>query len=153
MKDTHDFLGILKRNGATTGQAFAAAEGHFTRRLPTDVAEAVLRQAAAEGTPIMVFVGNRGCLQIHSGPVKAIKPMGPWINVMDPDFNLHLHQDRVASAWHVRKPTGDGDVNSVELLDADGQVLVRFFGARKPGVPELAAWRALAHGLEAASEA
>ncbi len=152
MTDTHQFFGILKRSGATSGQAFAAAEGRFTRRLPTDVAAAVLHQAAEQGTPIMVFVGNRGCIQIHSGPVKAIKPMGPWINVMDPDFNLHLHQQRVASAWHVRKPTEDGDVNSVELLDADGQVLVRFFGARKPGVPELEGWRALAQGLEAMTE-
>jgi hypothetical protein len=37
----------------------------------------------------MCFVGNRGCIQIHTGPVKNIKIMGPWLNVMDPGFNLH----------------------------------------------------------------
>jgi hypothetical protein len=46
-----------------------------------------------QAMPVMIFVGNMGCIQIHGGPVEKIVPMGPWINVMDPRFNLHLRAD------------------------------------------------------------
>lgn len=95
----------------------------------------------------MVFVGSEGMIQIHSGPVTNIQPYGPWINVMDERFNLHLRADLVASAWAVRKPTRDGEVNSVELYDKDGNNIALFFGRRKPGIPERASWRELVSAL------
>ena len=41
----------------------------------------------------------------------------------------------------------DGTVTSVEVFDAYGDLMAMFFGARKPGKPELAPWRALATSL------
>jgi len=91
----------------------------------------------------MCFVGNPGMIQIHTGPVKRVEVMGDWLNVLDLSFNLHLREDRIATTWVVRKPTADGIVTSVELFDATGSTMAMFFGERKPGKPELAAWRAL----------
>ncbi|HNG93406.1 MAG TPA: ChuX/HutX family heme-like substrate-binding protein, partial [Acidobacteriota bacterium] len=79
----------------------------------------------------------------HTGPVSKIVPYGDWINVMDPDFNLHLRETGIASAWIVRKPTLDGDVTSLELFDQEGNNIALFFGERKPGKPELQSWRDL----------
>ena len=76
------------------------------------------RARPRRGLPVMVFVGNRGCLQIHSGPVHRVEVVGPWLNVLDPGFNLHLREDRVAAAWVVRKPSVHGDIHSLELYDA-----------------------------------
>jgi putative hemin transport protein len=101
----------------------------------------------------MVFVGNPGMLQIHSGPIQGVMSVGSWINVMDPRFNLHLRSDSVAQAWLVRKPTVDGIVTSVELFNDDGEAIAMFFGERKPGKPELSTWRALADDLLARSTA
>ena len=67
----------------------------------------------------MVFVGNRGCLQIHAGPVHRVEMVGPWLNVLDPGFNLHLREDRVTAAWVARKPSGHGDIHALELYDAE----------------------------------
>lgn len=47
----------------------------------------------------------------------------------------------------VRKPTRDGIVTSLELFDADGFCFVQFFGERKPGKPELDAWREIVAAL------
>jgi putative hemin transport protein len=91
----------------------------------------------------MCFVGNRGCIQIHSGPIHRVEPMGPWLNILDPGFNLHLRQDRVASAWAVWKPQSDSAVHSLELFDSDGELIAQIFGERKPGLPERADWQAL----------
>jgi putative hemin transport protein len=70
---------------------------------------------------------------------------------MDPRFNLHLQMDSVAKAWLVRKPTDDGIVTSVELFDGNGEAIAMFFGERKPGKPELTAWRSLVSELLARS--
>jgi putative hemin transport protein len=141
MRDTHEFFGLLRRLEVSRLQAMRhAPEGH-ARRVAVDALDRLLPVAAGLALPIMVFVGNPGCIQIHTGPVARIAPMGPWINVLDPGFNLHLRRDRVDQAWVVRKPTSDGVVSSLELFDADGGTIALVFGERKPGAPELAAWR------------
>jgi putative hemin transport protein len=95
----------------------------------------------------MCFVGNRGCIQIHSGPIASVKPMGPWINVMDESFHLHLRADRIAEAWAVRKPTKDGHVTSIEAFDAEGGMIIQFFGKRHEGEVERQDWRWLVEHL------
>ena len=49
--------------------------------------------------------------------------------------------------WVVEKPTTDGVVTSVEAFDGTGEVMAMFFGVRKPGLPELQAWRDLVREL------
>jgi putative hemin transport protein len=119
--------------------------------LPREAVRATLMDASFSGTPIMCFVGNPGCIQIHSGPVSRIEPMDirgvSWLNVLDADFNLHLREDSIAHVWAVEKPTSDGVVTSVEAFDHAGELMAMFFGARKPGKPELVAWRELVRGL------
>lgn len=143
LRDTHDFFGLLERFGLARTQALRLAESRFAYPVATDSPTRLLGAAAESSVPIMVFVGNPGCIQIHTGPVRQVKPMGPWINVLDPEFNLHLRQDLVTEAWVVRKPTVDGIVTSLELFAAGGDLIAQFFGARKPGIPEKAEWRAL----------
>jgi putative hemin transport protein len=143
MTDTHQFHGMLRRFGAARTQALRLADPQFVRAVGNDALAQVLELAAREGLSIMVFVGNPGMIQIHTGPVHTVKAMGPWINVLDPGFNLHLRTDLVAQTFVVRKPTADGIVTSLELFDANGDNIAMLFGARKPGQPELAGWRAL----------
>ncbi|MNY03696.1 Hemin transport protein HemS [compost metagenome] len=50
-------------------------------------------------------------------------------------------------AWVARKPTRDGIVTSLELFDTEGEMVALFFGKRKPGNPELEAWREVAASL------
>ncbi|WP_373422065.1 hemin-degrading factor [Burkholderia gladioli] len=141
MQDTHEFFGMLRKFGAGRLQALRLAGESRALRLEDGALRALFDDVAASGLPIMVFVGNAGMIQIHTGPVANLVPMGPWLNVMDPDFNLHLRTDLVDSVWLVRKPTSDGVVSSVELFDERGETIAMLFGARKPGAPELAGWR------------
>lgn len=149
LKDTHDFFPLLRRHKVGRHQALRLAGPDFARRLAPRAARATLEAAAESGLPIMVFVGNPGVIQIHTGPVSNLRPTGPWFNVLDPAFNLHLREDRIADVWHVRKPTSDGDVNSIELFDAAGEQIALMFGKRKPGQPESPAWQALAAAVAA----
>jgi putative hemin transport protein len=96
----------------------------------------------------MIFVGNRGCIQIHSGPIERLLEVPGWFNVVDPTFNLHLREAAVARVFSVRKPTDDGVVTSIEAFDGHDRNILLMFGARKPGTPELEQWRALVAGVE-----
>lgn len=143
LRDTHEFFGLLRRHSLRRLDAMHLAAPQFAQRVDGGAARAVLEGAAANGTPIMVFVGNPGCIQIHGGPVKRVAIMGPWLNVLDPRFNLHLREDAIHEAWAVRKPTVDGLVSSLELYAKDGELIAQFFGLRKPGQPERCGWRQL----------
>jgi len=153
MKDVHQFFGMLRRHNISREQAFRLVGAPHAEPVDPAQMESMLEQAASSELSIMCFVGNRGNIQIHTGPVATIKRMGPWLNVLDPEFNLHLLESGVRSAWLVRKPTVDGVVTSIELYDAAGETVAQFFGQRTEGEPENPVWRALAESLLSAEEA
>lgn len=145
MKDTHEFFGLLGKHAVERQQCFRIVENQYAQRVSNSAVRSMLMEASFDGTPIMVFVSSGGCIQIHTGPVKRIEPMEIgstlWLNVLDPSFNLHLREDSIANVWVVEKPTSDGIVSSLEAFDEQGELMAMFFGARKPGKPELNAWR------------
>jgi putative hemin transport protein len=147
MKDTHEFVGMLRKFDVTRTQALRLAGPELAYPAPPDAARELLDDVARTGLPIMIFVGNPGCIQIHTGPVRNLKPVDRWLNVLDPGFNLHLRADRIASAWIVKKPTLDGTVTSLELFDAAGDTIAMLFGKRKPGTPEMPEWQATVERL------
>ncbi len=157
MTDTHQFFPLLKQFGLERQQSFRLVEGRYTHRVEKAAVREMLLEAAFDGTPIMVFVGSPGCIQIHTGPVKRVEPMDihgkTWLNVLDPGFNLHLREDLIEDVWVVEKPTSDGVVTSVEAFDARGELMAMFFGARKPGQSELQAWRHIVAHLQTSGTA
>jgi putative hemin transport protein len=148
MKDTHEFFGMLGKFKVGRVQALRLAGEEFARELPARALRSALEAASAEATPIMIFVGNGGCIQIHSGPINRLVEVTGWFNVLDPTFNLHLRESGVARVFSVRKPTDDGVVTSIEAFDNRDRNILLMFGARKPGKPELEPWRALVAQIE-----
>lgn len=147
LTDVHQFFGMLKTLKLSRRQAVRMVGQDYAWLVDNDAVSAMFHHVAAGAMPIMCFVGNRGCIQIHSGPVKSIKPMGPWINVLDETFHLHLRTDHIHEVWAVRKPTKDGHVTSLEVYGADGKMIIQFFGKRHEGEGERDDWRFLAENL------
>ena len=147
MTDTHQFVSILRKLGLERIDAVRGVGDEFAWQIDTSSVGAMLKLSANEKLPIMCFVGNPGCIQIHSGPVETIKEIGPWINVLDPGFNLHLRQDHVKEVWAVRKPTDKGHVTSLEAYDKAGDLIVQFFGKRIEGQDEREGWRIIMEQL------
>ncbi|TNE39172.1 MAG: hemin-degrading factor [Alphaproteobacteria bacterium] len=141
LKDTHAFFPMLKKFKVGREQALRRIGADFAYRVPNDAPRLLLDLARDRDGEIMVFTGNRGCIQIHTGLVKKLVEHGEWYNVLDPMFNLHLNERMVERCWVTRKPTEDGVVTAVEVFGKDGDLIVTFFGKRKPGLPELENWR------------
>lgn len=142
LKDTHDFFALLKKFGVTRTQALRLAPSeYYAQKIDNQATVKVLEAAAKTKTPIMVFVGNKGNIQIHTGRIRKTMWHHTWFNIMDPDFNLHLDMSKIASTYIVRKPAEGDIVTSVEVFNEMGDLIVQFFGKRKPGIPELEEWR------------
>lgn len=147
MTDTHQFHGLLRKLKLGRRQALQSIGEDFAWKLQPEAVEEMMRESAKVELPIMCFVGNHGTIQIHSGPLANIQTMGPWLNIMDPTFHLHLRRDHLAEIWAVRKPTADGHVTSLEALDAKGEMVIQFFGKRKEGFAERPEWRSIMENL------
>ncbi|MCV2894258.1 hemin-degrading factor [Lentibacter sp. XHP0401] len=148
LTDTHQFLRLTSKLKMNRLGAYRIAGEPFVRALAPTAVDQMLRQVAASELEIMVFTGNRGCIQIHSGPIETLKSMGPWQNVLDPRFNLHLRLDHIAEVWAVEKPTQRGPAVSIEAFNAEGGLILQVFGLGKEGRDSRPAWGKLVAGLE-----
>lgn len=144
LKDTHHFFGLLAKYKLNRTQALRLAPaGNYAVKVSNDALRRIFTAAAQKQIPIMVFVGNKNMIQIHTGTVKKLVDMEEWFNVLDPEFNMHLKESSIAESWIVRKPTEDGVVTALECFDKKGNQIVQVFGKRKPGIPEIEEWRAI----------
>ncbi|MBL3571147.1 hemin-degrading factor [Rhodovulum sulfidophilum] len=154
LTDTHQFLQMVRKLKMNRLGAYRIAGAPYVRPLAPDCLHGLLNAVADEALPFMMFVGNRGCIEIHSGPIETVKPTGPWLNILDPGFNLHLRADHVAEVWAVTKPTRRGPALSVEAFDAEGMLILQAFGMRVGDVDHTGPWGeivAALPGLEVAA--
>lgn len=147
LKDTHEFFGMLRKYKVNRLRALEVAGNTYTRKIDKAQLTPMLEKAATDQLPIMVFVGSKGNIQIHQDVIKTVRVMDNWLNILDPNFNMHLNLDEITDTWVVKKPTSDGEVTSIECFNKDRELMVQFFGLRKPGKPELEEWKALVKSL------
>ncbi|MCM2562015.1 hemin-degrading factor [Lutimaribacter sp. EGI FJ00015] len=152
LTDTHQFLRLCAKLKMNRLGAYRIAGAPWVRRLDPNAADDMLHAVRDAGIEVMIFVGNRGCIQIHTGPIHELRPMGPWQNVMDPGFNLHLRRDKVAEIWAVEKPTQRGPAVSVEAFDAEGGLIFQVFGVGKEGRESRPAWGKIVETLPTLQE-
>lgn len=147
MTDVHQFFTLLKRHNLSRQQAFRLVGDDLACQVEPTALTQLLERAQQDANEIMIFVGNRGCVQIFTGVVEKVVPMRGWQNIFNPAFTLHLREDTIAEAWVTRKPTADGHVTSLELFAADGTQIAQLYGQRTEGEPEQQTWRAQIEAL------
>ena len=147
MNDIHQFFMLLKRHNISRQQAFRAVGDDLAYQVDNHAVIHILKAAQASQNEIMLFVGNNGCMQIFTGTIEQFETSvehqsvdTQWINVSSPRFNLQLNQQAIAESWVTRKPTKDGFVSSLELLDEHGKHILQIFGQRSEGQPEQNQW-------------
>ncbi|QHA89713.1 monooxygenase [Serratia rhizosphaerae] len=150
MTDVHQFFQLLSRHQIGRQQAFRAVGDDLAYRVDNGALaqllnaaqQAQLLNAAQQAqNEIMIFVSNRGCVQIFTGQIERLLPQNGWLNVFNRRFTLHLIEEAITESWITRKPTKDGIVTSLELFAADGTQIAQLYGQRSEGQPEQTLWR------------
>ena len=141
LRDTHDFIKLQRKFGVTRQQALRLAGTERAYQVSSTSVRQLLEIVQENETEIMLFVGSSGVIQIHTGLISRLVVKDPYLKVINSNFKLHFREDPVAYCWVVLKPTVDGVVTSLETFNVSEQNTSMFFGKRKPGEPELEAWR------------
>lgn len=89
-------------------QASGAREGMRPGAL-----DAFLHRAAALGTPLDIRVRNPAATLGVVSPIRRVKrsERAPWINVLDPDLEIHLHEARIRAFNLDQGACGAGALN------------------------------------------
>lgn len=149
MTDVHQFFALLRKYNLSRQQAFRLVNDDLACRINTDALPRLLWTLQQDGNEFMIFVGNRGCVQIFTGVLEKLTPMRGWINIFNSAFTLHLREETIDEVWVTRKPTVDGHVTSVELFAKDGTQIAQLYGQRSEGHPEQQQWRTQVDSLTA----
>lgn len=131
--DPPPFASMIAHARMTPAAARRPSGEPLARALAPAAVPRLLDAVARQGVPVMIRVGNKGCIQTHDGPIRTITPMGPWINVMDPRFNLHLRGDHVAEVRAVDQPARPGALCGLAALDRRGMPILEIFRSRRHG--------------------
>ncbi len=150
MTDTHQFNRLVSKLGMNRLGAYRSADPRWVRAVAPESVAGFLQGVRDARQKVILFVGNRGNIQIHWGRFENVKPMGPWLNVLDERFNLHLRGDHIAEVYVVEKPTKRGPAISLEAFDAEGMLIFQCFGQRDGDDDDLATWQGILAALPAA---
>lgn len=71
MTDVHQFFGLLRKYQLSRQQAFRLVSDDLACRVDRHALPSLLETVRREGNEIMIFVGNRGCVQIFTGAPKS----------------------------------------------------------------------------------
>jgi len=106
--------------GFQDGEPLAPAEkaGGTPPAIPTenDAGGQPLEAACASGLAISIEMRRPGLRQAWSGRIETVKPAMGFINVMQPDFHLHL---RDGSVGHWRRGGAADSLGEIELHAED----------------------------------
>lgn len=150
IRDVHEGQAIIQRHGGDRRQVYRALGPRFARPQRAEVVEALLEQLSAHSIESMIFVMNDAAVQSFAGVVCKLLRTGPWFNVLDPGFNLHIKTFGIGEAWFVRKPTEQGWVSTLDVFDHDGREILLITDRRERGQRESACWTELLEALTAA---
>lgn len=149
LNDVHHFPALIEEFKLSRMEACEQAGLPWSREIAADSLEQVLTAVRESQEEIMVFVGNTGIVQIYSGHVQNLKQVGPWYNVLDDKFNLHVNCPMIKRAFVVRKPTDNGQtiVTSIEFFDEQQETVLTLFGRRIEGKVQSEQWQAICERL------
>lgn len=153
IQDVHEGSRIIRDYGNQSQAVYRALGEDYARLLTRDalaedsIIEDLLNHLVAEQQPCMIFARNQGAVQSYAGSLHRLLRTGPWFNVLDPDFNLHLRTDLIAEVWRVSKPSAAGRVDSIVVFDDNGQEILIITDNRRRGEQESTGWRAVLERL------
>jgi putative hemin transport protein len=148
MTNVHHFEALLAKHRVGRLQAFRLMNGDFTHELAPDAFPDLLKKLDATGEQVMVFVANRGFVQIFSGPARAPKRVGHGWEIVHELSKVFIPESALNHLWLVNKPTAAGIISSLEIVsESEDQALASIFGRHPHGDPQPASWLELLNTL------
>jgi putative hemin transport protein len=118
-------------------------EATLIGRIAASALRELMGQLSGLLLPIQILVSNGGAMQLHDGPIEKLKITGPWFNVLDQGFNLHLNEMAMAGADIVRLTYQQRDLTGLLVRDQNQQTILTIAGQFDEADGESTLWRDL----------
>lgn len=143
MNNGDAFYSLLKNLQISCLTALRTVGSDLAQRIDNVLVEHMLKDVIRQRMPLVCSVRNHGLIQTHGGTISRLERNGAWFSVMDNDFRLNIDTAAIAQTWIVHRPVGHDWITTFECFAANGDQVVQFSGANKPGDPNLPAWHSL----------
>ncbi|PID46839.1 MAG: hypothetical protein CSB47_01770 [Proteobacteria bacterium] len=147
IENAHQSDDLIEDFGGNRSTIYAALGEEYATRLDCGDAEVLLTLLSEHALSTNISVQNHAAVQSYCGSVKRLLRTGPWFNVLDPTFNLHLNTEQIAQVWVIKKPSDNGLLHSIDVLDNAGQSIVTIADDRLRNQPESAEWQEIVSKL------
>lgn len=140
IRDVHEGNRIIRSLGGNRRAIYRALGEEYAQLLPSSTVASLLTTLAERQIPFILFGMNEAAVQSYSGTIHKLLTTGPWFNVLDPDFNLHLRVGGLGEVWRIRKPSDDGWVTALDVFDQHGNEIAVLSDRRGRGEQESPQW-------------
>lgn len=141
IKNVHQASTIIRSSGCGDHQSVYRELGiDYACPLKPASIENLLQTFAERQLEIMIFAMGQYAVQSYGGKITETLYTGPWFNILDEKFNLHLRYDDIDAVWLIRKPSDDGWITSLDVFDKEGRELMVICANRSRGYPEREEW-------------
>lgn len=141
MTDVHQSSGIIKTFGGGDQQlVYRALDDEYACLLDPTMVEALLTHAAKQQLPLMIFIMGQSAVQSYGGKIHQLSRSGPWFNILDDGFSLHMKSAHIGAMWLLRKPSDDGWITSLDVFDSEGREILVICDDRYRGQAESPDW-------------
>ncbi len=148
--DVHESKQLIREYQGDSRAVYRALGEPYARLRAADCVEQLLNLLVEYQQECMIFGMNAHAVQSYSGPVNKLLRTGPWFNILDPGFNLHLRTDLIGDVWQVTRPSVDSGVTSIVVFDQQGQEMLVLTDNRSRGQEESEGWRLVLQQLDSA---
>ena len=124
--------------------------------LQPEALKQLFHQIAEQQLPIMLLVPNQFATQVFTGRIHKLLETGPWFNVLDPGFDLHMNLAGINQAWLITQQSKPIDshqpaqaAHSIEFFNSQGEVVmvVNLAPETKKSLDLNARWQTLLQSL------
>jgi len=86
----------------------------------------LLNGIAKKSIPVNIYAFGIECMQCHSDIIKNIVDYGPWLNVMDKNFNIHVLENKISFF----KSGIRDDNNCIDFYDINNNLVLSISGKK-----------------------
>lgn len=87
----------------------------------------ILNKIAEDKIPVNIYAFGLDCTQCHSDTIKNVIDYGPWLNVMDKNFNIHVLEKNITVSNHGKR---DGN-NFIDFNDSNDSLVLSISANKK----------------------
>lgn len=147
VQKSHAYDVISQGYGSQPSAIYHLLASEYTKLLTPASVEKLLILLVEHKQECTISAMNGSVIQSYSGPIVRLLRIGPWFNILDPGFNLHLLTDLIGEVWRVTKPTKQGIHHSIVVLDENGQDMLVINDKQRNGSQESLGWQRVINRL------